>query len=141
MERFCRFAGYHCEGPLSGPTEAFTMKTLFKFAVAATLTSAIAFAAVTPSQARNGRNAAAIGIGIGAGVLAGAAIANSNNGYYREGYAPGYYAEPGYAYESGYAYEAEPVYVEPAPTYYSRPYRGSRGCGSSPASMNGGQPC
>jgi hypothetical protein len=46
-------------------------------------------------EARNGRNAAAIGFGVGA--IAGAAIAGSayNNGYY------GYYGEPGYAY--GYA--------------------------------------
>ena len=122
------------------------MKTLLKFAAAATLTSAIALAAVTPSEARGGRTAAAVGIGIGAGVLAGAAIASANNGYY---YNNGYYAEPGYAYGAygpgydGYAYEAAPVYVDPAPTYYySRPYRGSRsGCGTSPASMNGGQPC
>ena len=104
------------------------MKTIFKFAVAAILTGALAFAAVTPSEARDGRNAAAA-IGLGAGVLVGAAIANS--GYYAEpGYAPGYYAEPGYAYE--------PVYVEPAPTYYysGRSQRGTRNCTSSPASMN-----
>jgi len=25
--------------------------------------------------------------------------------------------------------------------YNNRPYRSTRGCGSSPASMNGGQPC
>jgi len=68
------------------------MKTLFKFAIAATLTGALAFAAVTPSQARNGRNGAAA-IGLGAGVLVGAAIANSNNGYYGSGYC----AEPGCA--------------------------------------------
>lgn len=111
------------------------MKTIFKFAVAAILTGALAFAAVTPSEARDGRNAAAA-IGLGAGVLVGAAIANSNNGYYgsgyyaEPGYAPGYYAEPGYAYE--------PVYVEPAPTYYysGRSQRGTRNCTSSPASMN-----
>ncbi|MGB8140927.1 MAG: hypothetical protein WCF52_10615 [Pseudolabrys sp.] len=43
------------------------------------------------SEARNGRNAAAIGFGVGA--VAGAVIAGSayNSGYY------GYYGEPGYA--------------------------------------------
>ena len=117
------------------------MKTLLKFAAAATLTGAIALAAVTPSEARGGRNAAAIGIGIGAGVLAGAAIAGANNGYY---YNNGYYGEPGYAYGAygpgydGYAYEAAPVYVEPQPTYYySRRNRSNlHGCDQSPASPN-----
>ena len=81
------------------------MNTIFKCATAAALTGAIALAAATPSEARNGRNAAAIGFGVGA--IAGAAIAGSayNNGYY------GYYGEPGYAY--GYA-----------PGYYSPGYYG-----------------
>ena len=99
------------------------MKTIFKYAAAVALTGALAVAAATPSEARHGRNAAA-GIGFVAGALVGAAVVN--NGYYGGagyGYAPGYYAEPGYAYEepgyAGYAYEAAPVYVEPAPTYYS----------------------
>ena len=65
----------------------------------------------TPSEARNGRNAATIGFGVGA--IAGAAIAGSayNNGYY------GYYGEPGYAYgyAPGYAYDS--YAYEPAPTY------------------------
>ena len=71
------------------------MNTIFKYATAAALTGAIALAAATPSEARNGRNATAIGFGVGA--IAGAAIASSaySNGYY------GYYGEPGYAY--GYA--------------------------------------
>ena len=90
------------------------MKTVFKFVAAAALTGALALAAVTPSEARGGRNAAAIG-GFAAGALVGAAVAGSyNNGYYGPsyGYAPGYYAEP-------YAYEAEPVYVAPRRVYRS----------------------
>ena len=113
------------------------MKTFTKFAVAAVMAGAVALAAASPSEARDGRNAAIIGFG--AGAVVGAAAANSyNNGYYAD---RGYYADPGYAYDSGYAYEPAPMYVEPAPTYYqSRPYRGTRGgCGSSPGSMNGGQ--
>ena len=127
------------------------MKTVLKYAAAVALTGALALAAATPSEARNGRNAAAA-IGFGAGALVGAAVAGSayNNGYYGPGYgyAPGYYAEPGYAYEepgfAGYAYEAAPVYVEPVPTYYSgRSYyqRGSRNCTQSPASPNFGAVC
>ena len=121
------------------------MKTIFKYAAALALTGALALAAATPSEARHGRHAAA-GIGFVAGALVGAAVVN--NGYYGGagyGYAPGYYAEPGYAYEepgyAGYAYEAAPVYVEPAPTYYSgRSYyqRGPRNCIQSPASINFG---
>jgi hypothetical protein len=93
------------------------MNTIFKCATAAALTSALALAAATPSEARNGRNAAAIGFGVGA--IAGAAIAGSayNNGYY------GYYGEPGYAYgyAPGYAYDS--YAYEPAPAYgYSYSY-------------------
>ena len=68
------------------------MKTIFKYAATAALTGALALAAASPGEARNGRNAAAIGFGVGAAV-AGAAIASSayNNGYY------GYYGDPGYA--------------------------------------------
>ena len=75
------------------------MKTIFKYAATAALTGALALAAASPGEARNGRNAAAIGLGVGAAV-AGAAIASSayNNGYY------GYYGDPGYAYGPGYAY-------------------------------------
>ena len=36
------------------------MKTIFKYAVAATLTGALALAAASPSEARGGRNAAAV---------------------------------------------------------------------------------
>ena len=58
------------------------MKTILKYATTVALTGAIALAAAAPSEARNGRNAAAIGFGVGA--VAGAAIASStyNNGYY-----------------------------------------------------------
>ena len=61
------------------------MKTFIKYTAAAALTGAIALAAATPSEARNGRNAAAIGFGVGA--IAGAAIASSayNGGYYGYG--------------------------------------------------------
>ena len=93
------------------------MNAIFKYATAAALTGAIALAAATPSEARNGRNAAAIGFGVGA--IAGAAIAGSayNNGYY------GYYGEPVYAYgyAPGYAYDSSAY--EPAPAYgYSYSY-------------------
>src|SRR6478609_3954516 len=74
------------------------MNTIFKYATAAALTGAIALAAASPSEARNGRNAAAIGFG--AGAIAGAAIASSayNGGYY------GYYGDPGYTYAPAYRY-------------------------------------
>ncbi len=118
------------------------MKTILKYAAAVALTGALALAATTPSEARNGRNAAAA-IGFGAGALFGAAVANSaNNGYYGPGYgyAPGYYAEPGYAYDDGYAYEPAPVYAEPAPRYYygGARYRSGENCTASPASGNFG---
>ena len=78
------------------------MKTILKYATAVALTGALALAAATPSEARYGRNAAAIGFGVAA--VAGAAIASSayNNGYY--------YGDPGYGYAPGYAYESGPVY-------------------------------
>ena len=83
------------------------MKTWIKYTAAVALTGAVALAAATPSEARYGRNAAAIGFGVGA--VAGAAIASSayNGGYY------GYYGEPAYAYSPGYAY---------APGYAYGPY-------------------
>jgi len=100
------------------------MNRILEYAAAAALTGALALAAASPSEARGGRNAAAIG-GFAAGALVGAAVVGSqyNNGYYGPsyGYAPGYYAEPGYA--PGYAYEPEPVYVAPR-----RAYRGGGGC-------------
>ena len=75
------------------------MNTIIRYATAAALTGALALAAATPSEARNGRNAAAIGFGVGA--VAGAAIAGS-------AYSNGYYGEPGYAYgyAPGYAYDS-----------------------------------
>jgi hypothetical protein len=96
------------------------MKTIFKYAATAALTGALAFAAASPGEARNGRNAAAIGLGVGAAV-AGAAIASSayNNGYYGDpgyAYGPGYAYEPGYAYAPGYAYDDAYAYA-PAPAY------------------------
>ena len=100
------------------------MKTFLKYAATVALTGALALAVASPSEARNGRNAAAIGFGVGA--VAGAAIASSayNNGYY--------YGDPGYAYAPGYAYEPGPVdgsYAygyEPAPAYgyYGRRWSG-----------------
>lgn len=90
------------------------MKRFIKYTAAAALTGALALTAATPSEARNGRNAAAIGFGVGA--VAGAAIASSayNGGYY--GY--GYYDEP--AYSPGYAYDSydyDSYAYEPAPRY------------------------
>lgn len=92
------------------------MKRFIKYTAAAALTGALALTAATPSEARNGRNAAAIGFGVGA--VAGAAIASSayNGGYY--GY--GYYDEPAYAYSPGYAYDSygyDSYAYEPAPRY------------------------
>jgi hypothetical protein len=92
------------------------MKRFIKYTAAAALTGALALAAATPSEARNGRNAAAIGFGVGA--VAGAAIASSayNGGYY--GY--GYYDEPAYVYSPGYAYDSygyDSYTYEPAPSY------------------------
>lgn len=82
------------------------MNTILKYAAAAALTGALALTAITPSQARDGRNAAAA-IGFGAGAIVGAAAASNYN--------RGYYYEPGYAYEPAYtggvyAYEPAPVY-------------------------------
>jgi hypothetical protein len=93
------------------------MKTIFKYASLAVLTGALALAAASPSEARGGRNAAAIGFGVGA--VAGAVIASSayNNGYYGYG-EPGYAYAPGYAYGS-YAYDpyADSYAYQPAPRY------------------------
>ncbi len=67
------------------------MKTMMKFATAATLAGALAVAVATPSQARISRG--------------GAAAANAaNNGYY---YGPRYRAAP---YANGYGYYTEPGY-------------------------------
>jgi len=92
------------------------MKAILKYTTAAVLAGALALAMASPSEARNGRNAAAIG-GFVAGAAIGATVANSNNGYY--------YREPGYAYGPAYAYEPDYVY-EPAPRYYNRGRAGGR---------------
>lgn len=95
------------------------MKMLIKYTAAVALTGAIALAAATPSEARHGRNAAAIGFGVGA--IAGAAVASSayNGGYYGyDGY--GYYDEPAYAYSPGYVYDSygyDSYSYAPAPRY------------------------
>jgi hypothetical protein len=89
------------------------MKMLAQCAAAVGVAGLIAGGAAMPAHAKDGRNTAAA-IGFGAGVLAGAAVANANSGYY---YAPPYYR--GYAYEPGY------VYVQPgygAYAYAPRPY-------------------
>lgn len=52
------------------------MKTVLKITTAAVLAGAMALAAATPSEARNGRIGAAA-IGFGAGALVGAAAASS----------------------------------------------------------------
>lgn len=119
------------------------MKTVLKITTAAVLAGAMALAAATTSEARNGRIGAAA-IGFGAGALVGAAAASSyNNGYYYG--APGYAYAPAPAYYGDYAYEPAPVYVDPGPTYYysGSPYQGSRSrnCTSSPASQNFGASC
>ena len=103
------------------------MKTIFKYAATVALTGAFAVAAASPGEARNGRNAAAIGLGVGAAV-AGAAIASSayNNGYYGYYGDPGYAYGPGYAYAPGYAYDDVYAYA-PAPAYgYRSHYYGDR---------------
>jgi len=103
------------------------MKTVFKYAVTASVAGALALAAASPSEARNGRNAAAIGFGVAA--VAGAAIASSaayNSGYY------GYYGDPGYAYGPGYAYAPgyDSYAYAPAPAYgYGYRYAPSYGYG------------
>ena len=95
------------------------MKTIGKYAAAVTLAGLLAATAITPSEARNGRWAAA-GVGFAAGALLGAAVAN--NYYYGPGYyAPGYYG-PAYYGPGPYAYE--PVYVAPRYRYYGQRYYG-----------------
>ena len=119
------------------------MNKFVKFTAAAALTGAMALAVATPSFARDGRNAAAIG-GFAAGAVVGAAVANSaNNGYYADrGYYGdrAYYDEPAYAYEPAprtYYYNdpSAPAYAyEAAPRYYPRTNRTT--CGGSPGSPN-----
>jgi hypothetical protein len=127
------------------------MRTSFKYATALALAGALTTATASPSQAHDGRNAAAIG-GFAAGAIVGAAAASANNGYYGPGYAyepvyaPGYAYEPGYAYDyaPGYAYDPgiQADYAGYASTrrgYYQRNYNDSnRHCGVSPASPQAG---
>jgi hypothetical protein len=111
------------------------MNKIMKMTSAAALAGALALAAVTPGQAENGRNAAAVN-------------AANNNGYYGNGYyasEPAYYGD--YAYEPAPVYEAAPVY-ESAPVYATRTYyrdghqmRHVRKCTASPASMSFGEAC
>ncbi len=92
------------------------MKTILKYAAAVAVTGALALAAATPSQARDGRNTAAA-IGFGAGALVGAAaVSAANNNYYG---GPGYY-DRGYAYGPVYEDRAY-VYERPAPAYVYDP--------------------
>ncbi|MEA2951435.1 MAG: hypothetical protein QOJ96_955 [Alphaproteobacteria bacterium] len=102
------------------------LKTTTRYAVTAALAGALAISAATPSFARNGRIAAAVGGGLVAGAVIGAAAANANNyNYYEPGpaygpyaYSSGYVAGP-YAGDA-YAYEPEPVYQAPARAYAGR---------------------
>jgi hypothetical protein len=96
------------------------MKTFMKIAAGVGLAGALAFAAATPSSARHGHNAAAIGFGVGAAVGAAAAGAAYNGGYY---YGPGYDC----GYDCGYAYAPGPVYVEPYDYGYGAGYHGYYG--------------
>lgn len=104
------------------------MTTIFKYPSTVALTAALALAAVSPSQARHGRNAAAIGFG--AGAVAGAVIANAayDNGYYYSYYNdPGYAHAPGYVYDDLYAYNS--YAYDPGPSYgyrYDYGYNWSR---------------
>jgi hypothetical protein len=111
------------------------MNSILKYTAAAALTGALAVAAATPGQARDGRNAAAA-IGFGAGALVGAAAANAASDSYYAGpryYGPGY-GYSGYAYYGGPRYAVEPIDVyEPAPRYVRESYayapaRRQQGC-------------
>ena len=99
------------------------MIRLMKPVLALGIISAVALAMATPSEARNGRNAAAIGAGV-AGFAVGAAIgsaaASDNNGYYYNepyGYRGGYAYAP--AYNDGYVVDNSYAYV-PRGTRYDR---------------------
>lgn len=114
------------------------MNRFVKPALVIGFASAVALATATPSEARSGRNAAAIGAGI-AGFAVGTALgaaAASNSGYYGLSYgyyqepAYGYYREPAYGYYgtpsyegySGYAYAPGPTrYYQGDPSSYYRP--------------------
>lgn len=103
------------------------MNRIVKFTAAAALAGALAVGMSSPSQARHGRNAAAIG-GFAAGALIGAAAASAANGYY----GPDYYYAPGpYAYEPAYTYGYAPGYAY-VPSYAYVPRRDfNTGCSTS----------
>ena len=105
-------------------------KTLTALAVAATMI-VVAVAASDTADARwRGRRGGGVAAGILGGLAAGAIIGSmANQGYYGDGYyyAPGYYG-PDYYGPGPYAYEAPPVYVRPAPRYYSGGYGPHHGC-------------
>jgi hypothetical protein len=91
------------------------MRLFGKTALILGLAGAMALGSMTASEARGGRNAAAIGAGV-AGFAAGAAIGAAANGGY--GYNGGYYGDPGYdsyAYAPGYV---APQYYGPVGGYY-----------------------
>lgn len=94
-------------------------------ASAAPVASAISLQDAVPGHAvdvqwrRHRHRGAAIALGaFGVGVIAGAAIANSNRGYYYYEQPYGYYEQPyGYYYEPyGYAYNTNPYYEDPIAT-------------------------
>jgi len=90
------------------------------------LAGAMALAAAAPSEARNGRNAAAIGAGVAGFAVGAAAAANAgyyNNGYYYGGQPTyGYYSEP--AYVDSYAYAPRVRYYGGDPSGYYAPAYG-----------------
>jgi hypothetical protein len=92
--------------------EEQAMNRIAKPAMVVGLAGALALAAITPSEARINRWAAA-GIGFFAGAAIASAAAHAH--YYGPGYAYGYY-EPGYAYYPAPVY-AEPVYAGPTYAY------------------------
>jgi hypothetical protein len=89
------------------------------------LAGAMALAVATPSEARSGRNAAAIGAGVAGfavGTAVGAAAASANRGYYYGEPAYGYYSEP--AYVDTYAYAPRRSYYGGDPSGYYAPNYG-----------------
>jgi hypothetical protein len=93
------------------------MNRFAKPAVALGLAGALALAVASPSEARDGRNAAAIGAGVAGlaiGAMIGSAAANSHYyGYQPYGYYGGYGYAPGYAtyrYAPTYGYSYAPDY-------------------------------
>ncbi|MGE0565766.1 MAG: hypothetical protein AB7O50_14755 [Pseudolabrys sp.] len=96
------------------------MTTMIKSLTAVGAAGLVALAtAMSPAEAKDGRNAAAIG-GFVAGAAVGAAVANSGRGYYA---GPGYYEPdyygPGY-YSYGYSQEIGQVPSGPYPYAASR---------------------